>query len=150
MNIAKFLRTTILKNFCERLLLNIQTEYWKIKNDHGLSCKFFTTGFFFNQLHFLLQPPVTYVHMNFQHESCLAVAYSIYFSFWLLLQSFDGFFLLLFYDICHLVGYHKPKDNLSLSICLAIAYFFASFEPHPLSTELLIQKTCTPIKCLFP
>ena len=37
------------------------------------------TGFFYNQLHFLLQPRGAYGRMNFQSESCLAVDYSIHF-----------------------------------------------------------------------
>ena len=38
-----------------------------------------TLHVFYKQLHFLLQPQVTYSCMNFQSESCLAVAYSIEF-----------------------------------------------------------------------
>ena len=34
---------------------------------------------FYKQLHFLLQPRVTYGRMNFHSEICLAVAYSIHF-----------------------------------------------------------------------
>ena len=34
---------------------------------------------FYQQLHFLLQPRVTYGCMDFQSESCLAVAYSMHF-----------------------------------------------------------------------
>ena len=38
-----------------------------------------TLHVFYKQLHFSLQPQVTYGHMNFQSESCVAVAYSIHF-----------------------------------------------------------------------
>ena len=38
---------------------------------------FVTLHVFYKQLHFLLQPKITYGRMNFQSESWLAVAYSI-------------------------------------------------------------------------
>ena len=38
-----------------------------------------TLHVFYKQLHFLLQPQITYGRMNFQSARCLAVAYSIQF-----------------------------------------------------------------------